>query len=127
MRRIDGIGVCLVGVAVVGLLRYRAIYVEPVSWGARCAPDAAPLACAPRAVLLWLQQKQLWGALALLVGVCAFFIEHVAMAVAAVLFGAMAVINYNATWGMLGLALGGWIWIMSVPTAGSSATTARQE
>ena len=33
------------------------------------------------------------------------------MRVAAVALGAVAVANYNATWGMLGLALGAWAWI----------------
>jgi hypothetical protein len=37
-----------------------------------------------------------------------------------VLFGIAAVINYNATWGMVGAALGAWTWLRA-PGAATDA------
>ena len=114
MSRRDWLGL-LIAIGVLGaMLGYRAAYVEPREWGALCAAAAPPLACAPRAALLWLQHWQLWGAGALGLGLWAFLGRGgggFPVRVAAVALGAVAVANYNATWGMLGLALGAWAWI----------------
>jgi hypothetical protein len=106
------LGVAVVAVMLAALLIYRAWGVEPREWGALCVQPSPPLACAPRAALLWLQQYYLWGGIALVLGLWAFVRAPMAVAVAAVAVGAAAVVNYNATWGMVGAALGAWAWIM---------------
>lgn len=121
MTRRDWAGLAVVAVWVAALLVYRQVYIEPRDWGAICAASAAPFACAPRAALLWLQFWQLWGAAALALGLAAFVGAGFWAAVGAVALGAAAVINYNATWGMLGLALGAWTWITRPPTRGPTA------
>jgi hypothetical protein len=91
------------------LLLYRHIYIEPRAWVDACAAPAPPFACAPRQVLLWAQYHGLWGFFSLFLGLAAFIGAPVAtLAIAAGLAG---VVNYNATWGMLGAALGAWAWI----------------
>ncbi len=104
----------VVGLGVAGMLAYRAVYVEPLRWVSICTSAAATanLACVPRAALLWLQDNYVWGGAALLLGLVGFFGQWRRISVAAVVIGADAVINYNATWGMLGLALGAWTWMM---------------
>ena len=111
--RQDWLGLGIVTAATAGLMTYRAIFIEPRSWGAICAAAAgATLACAPRAALFWLQTKYLWGGIALALGVLAFLARWpFAVAVAAVVMGIAAVENYNATWGMVGAALGVWAWL----------------
>ena len=111
MTRRDWLGLLSVLAALGAMLGYRALHVEPREWGALCAAASVPLACHPRAALLWLQHWQLWGAGALGSGLWAFLGGPFAVRVAAVALGAVAVVNYNATWGMLGLALGAWTWI----------------
>ncbi|WP_458095782.1 hypothetical protein [Roseomonas sp. WA12] len=99
--------------AAIGLMvLYRYLQVEPREMGALCLDMAqAPFACRPRAVLLWLQHWQLWGAAALALGVWAFIGAPFAVRAAAVAMGVIAVLNFNATWGMVGAALGGWAWV----------------
>ena len=104
----------LLGVAAaIGLMvLYRYLQVEPREMGALCLDMAhAPFSCRPRAVLLWLQHWQLWGAAALTLGVWAFIGAPFAVRAAAVALGVIAVLNFNATWGMVGAALGGWAWV----------------
>jgi hypothetical protein len=111
MTRRDGIGLLIVAASLAGLFLFRAAYVEPRAWGGACAAAAAPLVCVPRGALLWLQYEYLWGLGALALGVAAFLSRGFALCVASVVLGAAAVVNYNATWGMLGAALGAWTWI----------------
>ncbi len=112
MTRRDWAGLVVVAVWVAALVAYRHVFIEPREWGAICAAAAAaPLACALRTALLWLQFWQLWGTAALVLGLAAFIGTWSWAAVGAVALGAAAVINYNATWGMLGLALGAWAWL----------------
>jgi hypothetical protein len=110
--RRDAVGLAVVVAATAGIIAYRYAYIEPRSWGAICAAAAPPLACAPRFALLWLQQKYLWGGVSLALGLAAFLWRGPFwLAVAAIVVGVVAVENYNATWGMLGLALGAWVWV----------------
>lgn len=111
LTRRDWLGLLAVLAAIGAVLLFRWSYVEPREWGSLCIAASPPLACAPRAALLWLQHWQLWGTGALLLGLWALWGAPFAVRVAAVALGAVAVINYNATWGMLGLALGLWAWI----------------
>jgi hypothetical protein len=111
MQRTDWLGLVLVGASLGGLILYRQNYVEPREWVGLCASAAPPLACLPRAGLVWLQHWYLWGIGALVLGLWAFLGGPFVVAVTAVALGAAAVANYNATWGMIGLALGAWAWI----------------
>ena len=111
MTKRDGYGLLAVAAALGGILAYRAAYVEPRDWAAACAVAMPRLACLPRDALLWLQHWQLWGASALGLGIWSLFGAPFGIRVAAVALGTVAVANYNATWGMLGLALGAWAWV----------------
>ncbi len=111
MKRADWLGLAMVAASLAGLILYRQAYVEPREWVGLCAAAAPPMACLPRAGLVWLQHWYLWGTGALALGLWAFLGGPWTVAVAAVAVGAAAVANYNATWGMIGLALGAWAWI----------------
>ena len=121
MARTHITGIILVAISLAALLAYRHAFIEPREWGALCAAAAPPMACLPRAGLLWLQHFQLWGALALALGLWAFIGAPFAVAVAGVAMGVAAVVNYNATWGMLGLALAAWAWIRFSPARKAAA------
>jgi hypothetical protein len=119
MSRRDWIGVAVVVAITAALFAFRLAYIEPREWGALCAGASPPGACLPRAGLIWLQHYGLWGLAALAAGLWAFFGGPFAAGVVAVAVGIVAVINYNATWGVLGAALGAWSWIRR---AGRNAT-----
>lgn len=119
MTKRDGLGVLVVAMALGGMLAYRAAYVEPRDWAAACAVAMPRLACVPRDALLWLQHWQLWGCAALGLGVWSMYGAPFAARVAAVALGTVAVANYNAAWGMLGLAFGAWAWINDRKRTGS--------
>ena len=114
------VGLAVVAAATAAMIAYRAAYIEPREWGTICAAAAgAPLACAPRTALFWLQRQYLWGGIALALGLLAFLRRGpLVVAVAAVVMGMAAVENYNATWGMVGAGLGVWAWLRLRP-AGS--------
>lgn len=109
MRRRDLAGLLVLAVWLAGLLAYRAVYVEPRGWAAACALAAPPYACLPRAALLWAQQYGVWGGGALLLGLAAFL--GAPCITPAIALGLAGVVNYNASFGMLGLALAAWAWI----------------
>jgi hypothetical protein len=113
LTRRDAWGLAIVATTTAALITYRAIYIEPRAWGAICATaEGAPLACASRAALFWLQRQYLWGGFALALGLVAFLCRGpFVIAVTAVVMGMAAVENYNATWGMVGAALGVWAWL----------------
>jgi hypothetical protein len=111
-HRRDWAGLGLVAVATAGLIAYRAVFIEPREWGAICAAAPPPLACLPRAGLIWLQRTYLWGAASLLLGIWAFaWRAPFAVPVAAIVIGIAGIENYNATWGAAGAALGAWAWL----------------
>ncbi len=112
MRRRDIVGLGVVAVAVALLILYRLYFLEPRGWGAACAAAAPPLACLPRAGLIWLQGQYALGAAALALGVLGLaWGGGFAAQMGAVLAGCAAIENYNATWGAVGLALGAWGWL----------------
>jgi hypothetical protein len=114
MKRRDWAAATLLLVWLWALLAYREAYVEPRSWGAACVAAAAPLACLPRAGLLWMQQYAVWGGAALAFGLAAFLAGprwDWGLALAALMFGIAGVVNYNATFGLLGGAIGFWAWL----------------
>ncbi len=108
----DAAAATLVALSAWAIFAYRAHFIEPRAWGAICRAATPPLACAPRTALLWMQQHYLWGALALALGLAAFLLRpRTPLCAAAIIAGIAAVANYNATWGMLGAALGAWAWL----------------
>ena len=109
--RRDLVGVLAVLLATGVLLAYRAWGIEPREWASLCAGAAPPAACGPRAALLWLQHYYVWGAAALVLGLLAFVGRARWLQPLAVAAGVAAVINYNATWGMVGAVLGAWAWV----------------
>ncbi len=115
MRRRDVIGLTAVVVTAAMLILYRAYFLEPRAWGAACAAAEAPLACLPRAGLIWLQGRYALGGAALLLGLTGFaWGGGFPAQLGAVLVGVAAIENYNATWGAVGLALGAWGWLRRV-------------
>jgi len=115
LRKLAGIAVFLAAV-----LLFRMLWVEPRGIGALCADVAPAWPCAPRAALLWGQYWGMWGGAALVLGILANVgLPTAALAIA---LGAAAVANYNATFGMLGLALGAWAWI--IPPAPAATAVA---
>lgn len=119
MRRVLP-GLLTVLAVTAAMLAYRYWFIEPRHWGATCAAADAPAICAPRAALLWLQHWWLWGAAALGLGLAAFVSGRQPLATAAVALGVVAIINYNATWGGIGVALGAWAWLR--PRTGATAS-----
>jgi hypothetical protein len=112
MRRRDFWGLGVVAAATASLIAYRAAFIEPRAWGALCAAAQPPLACVPRAGLIWLQRYYLLGGASLALGLWAFaWRARLAVQVAAVIIGIAGVENYNATWGAAGAALGAWAWL----------------
>jgi hypothetical protein len=111
LRRRDWWGGGVVAASVLTLLAYRAMFIEPRVWSVTCAFASPPLVCLPREALLWLQYHGLWGCAALILGLLALLFGPFSLTVAAVVFGVAGVVNYNATFGMLGAALGAWAWL----------------
>ncbi len=109
--RRDRVGIGLVLAATAALLVFRARYVEPRAWLGYCTAAHPPLACLPRGWLLWLQTRGWWGAAGFACGLWAFLGGPFAAAVAGLALGIAGVIDYNATWGMLGAALAVWGWL----------------
>ena len=112
MRRKDYFGLTAVVAVTAALILYRYYFIEPREWGAACAAASRPLACLPRAGLIWMQGKYLWGTLSLALGLWGFAWGGAFPAqLAAILMGVAAIENYNATYGAIGLALGAWGWL----------------
>jgi len=59
--RRDLFGVLAVLMATGALVAYRAWGIEPRAWASLCTDAAAPVACAPRAALLWLQHADAYS------------------------------------------------------------------
>ena len=108
----DYAGLAIVAACAAAIFAYRALYIEPRVWGGLCAGAAPPLSCIPRTSVLWLQREYLWGGFALALGLGAFLKRgQLTLCVAAVSVGIVAIANFNATWGMVGAALGLWAWL----------------
>ena len=59
-----------------------------------------------------MQREYLWGVVSLGLGLWALlFAAPFWVSVAAMVAGVGGVENYNATWAMVGLALGAWTWL----------------
>ncbi len=115
MRRRDWVGLAATAAVTALSILYRAYFLEPRAWGAACAAAAPPLACLPRAGLIWLQGQYALGGAALALGLAGFaWGGGFAAQLGAVLAGILAIENYNATWGAIGFALGAWGWLRRV-------------
>jgi hypothetical protein len=123
LKRPDWIGMSLVLLSGGALILYRANFVEPPAWGDRCALAAAshPIACGLRAGFGWVQGHALWGLASLACAAWAFLGGPFAARVAAVALGVAGAINYNVTWGVLGAAIGVWVWLRPPPARGTRA------
>jgi len=112
MRKRDTIGLAVVVAVTAAFILYRFYFIEPREWGAACVAASPPLACLPRAGLIWLQRYYLWGILSFACGLWGFAWGGAFPAqLAAILLGVGAIENYNATYGAIGLALGAWGWL----------------
>jgi len=107
----DAMGIALVAATLGLMMLFRAVYVEPREWGAVCVTVDPPASCGPRAVTLWLQSVYGWGAAALYAGLLTLIHSPSSVSVAAVSLGAIAIVNQNATWGVLASCLGAWSWL----------------
>jgi hypothetical protein len=112
MQRRDYWGLGITALATAGFILYRAYFLEPREWGALCVSAAPPLACLPRAGLMWLQHYYLLGSVPLALGLWGFAWRGAfAAQLGAVILGIAGIENYNATWGAVGVALGAWGWL----------------
>ena len=107
--RADLIGIAVVIALAAAAAGFRMATIEPRAYVGLCAAAHAPLVCAPRHAVLWLQYERLFGFPALLLGLLAFASR--ALGVAGAALGIVAVINYNGTEGIVGAALALWGWL----------------
>lgn len=119
MRRGDRMGVAIVAAAAVSAISFRITTVEPREFVGLCASRHAPWICAVRHAVLWLQYEHSFGLTSLLLGLFAFVFTYRPLGVVALAFGAIAIINYNATEGVVGAALGLWGWLEASTTSSS--------
>ncbi|MGH7118628.1 MAG: hypothetical protein ACREFP_06530 [Acetobacteraceae bacterium] len=117
----------LVAAAIGGVVLYRRYGVEPRYWVGACIAAHPPFGCLPRAWVVRLQGQDLWGWAALLFGIAAFVTRRFACALAALILGGAAVVNFNATLGMPGAALGLWTWLRLPPAEPRDGGGARAE
>jgi hypothetical protein len=107
----DGLGIAAIALIAGAVFAFRQLEIVPRAMVGLCAAANAPAICAPRAAILWLQYEQLIGWAALLLGAAAFFRGLRPAAILAIAIGIAATINYNATTGIIGVALGLTAWI----------------
>ncbi|MDE8345190.1 MAG: hypothetical protein POH28_03280 [Acidocella sp.] len=110
-RAEDWLGLWVVALIGVGMFTFRQLTIVPRATVGLCAAAHAPAICGPRAVVLWLQYQQLFGLAALALGVVSFVSGGRWFSVLAIGIGIAAVVNYNATTGILGAALGLVAWL----------------
>ena len=102
----DWTGIWTVAAIGMAAFAFRQIAIVPRVTVGLCAAANAPMFCAPRAAVLWLQYEQLFGWAALALGAAGFFFGRRWPGVFAVAVGVAAVVNYNATTGVIGATLG---------------------
>jgi len=107
----DWIGIAIVVAAGASAILFRQMTIVPREFVGLCASPSAPLVCALRQAVLWLQYLHWFGLCALLLGLLAFAFARRPLGVAALALGCVAAVNYNATEGIIGAALGLWGWL----------------
>lgn len=111
LRRTDWIGIGMVAAIGLGFWAFRELTIVPRAYGGICAAAHPPFICGPRQAVLWLQYERLFGLAALLAGLIGWALGRYWLAVAALAVGVAAVINYNATQGIIGAVFGLWTWL----------------
>ena len=107
----DWYGLTVVALLGVGAWVFRFQTIAPLWTVAACAGPDRPGFCVPRQAMLWLQYQQAFGWAAFILGVAGFVLGRRWLGVLALGVGIAAVVNYNATTGVLGAALGLYAWI----------------
>jgi len=110
----DWMGVWVVAVLGGGMFAFREFFIVPRASVGMCAAANAPAICVPRAAVLWLQYQQAFGWVALVLGILAFCTGRRWPAAFAIGIGIAAVVNFNATTGIIGAALAIIAWIGAV-------------
>ena len=102
----DWMGLWMVVMIGGGMFAFRQLAIVPRATVGMCAVANAPAICTPRAWVLNIQHYQLWGWAALALGLAAFIAGKRLPAALALGLGIAAAVNYNATTGIIGAALG---------------------
>jgi hypothetical protein len=90
---------------------FRQMAIVPRATVGICAASPAPGFCGPRELVLKLQYFHGFGWVALGLGLLAFSLGNRLAAAFAIGIGAAAVVNYNATYGIIGVAFGLFAWL----------------
>ena len=107
----DWMGLWMVVILGGGAFAFRLLAIAPRATVGMCAAANAPAICVPRQAVLTLQYYQGFGWAALALGLAAFFLGRRAPAALALGIGIAAVVNYNATTGIIGAAFGLVTWL----------------
>jgi hypothetical protein len=107
----DWIGLCVAAILGGGAFTFRLLAIAPRATVGLCAAANPPGFCAPRHVVLMLQYYHGFGWAALALGLAAFFWSNRTLAALALGLGIAAVVNYNATTGIIGAAFGLVAWL----------------
>ena len=107
----DWISLCAAAILGGGAFAFRLLAIAPRATVGMCAAADAPAICVPRHAVLMLQYYQGFGWAALALGLAAFFLGRRAPAALALGIGIAAVVNYNATTGIIGAAFGLVAWL----------------
>ncbi len=110
----DWMGLWAVAMLGGGMFAFRQLAIVPRATVGLCAAAGAAAICAPRAAVLWLQYEQGFGWAALALGLLAFVSGKRWPAALGIGVGIAAVVNYNATTGIIGAALGLIAWLSLV-------------
>ena len=94
-----------------GFWVFRELTIVPRIYGSLCTATHPPFICAPRQAVLWAQYERVFGMVALLAGLIGWALGQRLLTVIAMAIGVAAVVNYNGTEGMIGVALGLWGWL----------------
>ena len=107
----DWCGLAVVAILGIGSWLFRFKTIQPLWTVGACAAVTRPFFCTPRQAVLWLQYHQAFGWTALLFGIAAFALGRRGLGALAIGLGIAATVNYNATTGVVGAALGLYAWI----------------
>lgn len=107
----DWAGVALVALVGGGAFLFRELAIVPRATVGICAASDAPGWCVPRGWVLHWQYLGLFGWVALLAGLAAFFLGKRLLGALALGLGIAAVVNYNGTTGIIGAAFGIIAWV----------------
>jgi hypothetical protein len=109
-RAVDWMGAWMVAMLGGGAFAFRWLFIVPRETVGMCAAANAPGFCMPRGWVLHWQYLGAFGWVALALGLAAFFSGRRMFAPLAVGAGIVAVVNYDATLGIIGAALGVAAW-----------------